>query len=216
MSSHLELVKWAGVFCMLVDHVALYVTGSTEASEAWGSLALPLFAFALAEGTRAQDYGRRMATLERLLVWALVAQVALLTVRELQPLNVVFSLCVGLWIDTTFRYAAARSHRALAIAAGCGVGFGAEFGHFAMLLTLAMCHNSRERSVMSVAVVLAALLPLSLFNGSHWAFAALGVIALAAIVPRDLPRTRGAFYWIYAAQWPALAVVTSVFGRSGT
>lgn len=206
---NLDVLKWIGVVAMLVDHYWLYVVASpTWFSEAIGALALPLFAIALGEGVRDQSQESRVRTLERLLLCAALAQGALLMVREeLRPLNIVFAIGAGVYVDTAFRYPGFRWHTPIALFLAFLLGFATEFGHFGIILVAACCWWSRTRSDYALALGVATLLPLSAFNDGHWALAAVIVTAVVSLLPRDVPRARNAFYAVYVLQWPLLAAV---------
>lgn len=204
---NLDAIKWIGAAAMLVDHWWLHVVRQpTVFSEAVGSLALPLFALALGEGVRQQELPSRVRTLERLLLCALAAQLFLVPLLgDVRPLNIVFALGLGLAVETTFRFPVAALYRVAAIGAAVVVGFATEFGHVGIVLAGAAAWYGRTRSDAALAVGLAALLPLAVFNGSHWALASLLVVAVVSLLPRDTPRVRNAFYLVYVFQWPFLA-----------
>lgn len=201
---NLDTLKWVGAIAMLADHFWLYVFGATYWSEALGSLALPLFAVALAEGTRGQHDDSRNRTLVRLLVGACAAQLAVLLVRDAQPLNVIFTLACGVAVDTAWRNRRASS-AAIAVAAAFVVGFVCEYQHVGVLFVFFVMRWSAVRADAWLAASLAGLAALGLFNGNHWALAAPLVVAAVSLVPRDTPRARNAFYFVYTLQWPAIA-----------
>lgn len=209
MIRNLDVLKWVGAVAMLVDHVWLYVFGPTYWSEAAGSLAFPLFALALAEGTRAQHARSRDRTLVRLLIGAAVAQVALLLVRDPLPLNVIFTLALGVALDAAWRYRRTSS-ATVAIAAALVVGFFCEYQHPGVLFVFAVQRWSATRSDVWAALSLAGLVSLAFANGNHWALAAPIVVAAVALAPRDAPRARNAFYFVYTLQWPAIAVLAAL------
>lgn len=203
---NLDVLKWVAAIAMVVDHVWLYVFGATQVSEALGSLAFPLFALALGEGVKAQHDVSRERTMVRLLLGACVAQAAVLLVRELQPLNVIFTLACGVAADTAW-----RSRRVT-----CGVvaslsfvvlGFVCEYNHPGVFFVLALARWCATRSQIWLALSIAGLALLAPFNGNHWALAAPVVAALVSLAPRDAPRVKNAFYFVYALQWPFIALL---------
>lgn len=202
---NLDVLKWLGAGAMLADHVGLYMLTPSVWSEALGSLAFPLFAVALAEGIAAQNYGSRVRTLVRLLAGAIAAQLALLTVRDFLPLNVIFTLAAGVALDTAIRYDMPRVQRAALFLAAFAVGFHAEYLHVGALFVLALCWRARAPSDRAFYVCVALLGVVAPLNGNWWSVAALPLVALVALVPRDTPRIRDAFYYIYILQWPLLA-----------
>ena len=212
---NLDLLKWIGAAAMLIDHFWLYVFGATVASEAIGSLAFPLFAVALAQGTATQHYGSRVRTLQRLALGAVAAQGAVLVVREFLPLNVIFTLAAGIALDTATRYELPRLHRVTLVLAAVAVGFVAEYLHFGALLVWALCWLARTQSVralVAAAVLLCVVAPL---NANWWALAAPAVLYFVSLIPRDTPRLKDAFYYVYVLQWPLIAATAHVLTAWG-
>lgn len=206
---NLDLVKWTGVAVMLVDHVWLYVYGATWWSEAAGALAFPLFAVALAEGVKNQSPASRLRTLRRLLIGAAVAQACLLLVRDSLPLNVIFTLGLGLALDTVWR---SRSEwGAIAIAAAiAGVGRLADFNVVGVALVFFACRWTATRCDRWLAAGVASIALLFPWNGNHVALGALPLLWAISRMPKEVPRLPNAFYVIYAAQWPLIALLARV------
>lgn len=203
---NLDVLKWVGASAMLVDHVWLYVFGATYWSEAAGSLAFPLFALALAEGVRNQNDASRNRTMVRLLVGALVAQLALELVRHGLPLNVIFTLAAGVALDSAARVRT-RSCAAVAIAALVVVGALCEYAYPGVLFVFAVARWSATRREVWLAAALPLLALCGLANGNQWALVAPLVVVAVSLLPRDAPRARNAFYWVYTLQWPAIAAL---------
>lgn len=214
---NLDVLKWLGAAAMVADHVGLYVVGPSVWSEAVGALAFPLFAVALAEGTAGQHVASRVRTLHRLCLGALAAQFALLTVRDFAPLNVIFTLAAGVAIDTAVRYDMPTARRVALLVAAVAVCFWAEYLHVGAAFVAVLCWRSRVRSDVALYVAVALLVLVAPLNGNWWAIAALPLVALVSLLPRDTPRLRDAFYYVYVLQWPLLAalqLMQTAWGRS--
>lgn len=208
--ANLDVLKWVGAVSMLVDHVWLHVFGPTTWSEALGSLALPLFGLALAEGVAMQHKASRQRTLTRLFIGAGLAQFAVLFVRGFEPLNVIYTLLGGVLLDSLWRYDFRWFERTAGVAAVFVVGALVEYGHVGVLFTLALCRWSASRSDLSLALALVGLAALFPFNGNHWALAAIPVAVAISAMPRDTPRAASAFYYVYILQWPAIALLKAL------
>lgn len=212
---NLDALKWIGAAAMLVDHLWLYVFGPTIASEAVGSLAFPLFAIALAFGVSSQHYGSRVRTLQRLVLGAIAAQLALLTVRDFLPLNVIFTLAAGVALDTAWRYELPRAQRFALVAGAIAVGVDAEYLHFGALFVAALCWWARTQSDRALVASLVLLVVVAPLNANWWALAAPAVVAVVGLLPRDTPRVRDAFYYVYVMQWPLIAATASLLTAWG-
>lgn len=207
---NLDVLKWVGAVAMLVDHFWLYVFGATYWSEAAGSLALPLFALALAEGIAQQHRASRLRTLARLVVGALVAQLALLLVRGPEPLNVIFTLAGAVALDSVWRFDFSKLQRAAIVAAVFAIGLHVEYGHVGVLFGFFVCRWSFTRGDLWFAASLVGCALLAPFNGNHFALAAIAVAAVVSLFPKDSPRARNAFYYVYILQWPAIAAAVAL------
>jgi hypothetical protein len=214
---NLDTLKWLGVVAMLVDHVWLYVfEAPTSYSEAAGALALPLFAFAVAEGVRSQTLVSRTRTLERLLLGALGAQIAMLCVGHIYPLNIIWGIGAGVALDTVLRYDLRGWRRWFVIGGAFVLGFVVEFGWLGTAVVLACCYNARRRADWSGGLVIVLLALLAPWNGGgFWALLALPIVWIASALPREVPRLRNGFYYVYALQWPLLAALRFLIGGTG-
>lgn len=211
---NLDLVKWIGAGGMLVDHIWLYVFGATWWSEAAGALAFPLFTIALAEGVRNQHAASRERTLVRLLIGASVAQIAVLAVRDALPLNVIFTLAAGVWLDTCWRDRAKVAF-GLAVASVVVGGFVVEYNHIGPFFVFVVMRWSATRRELWLALAACGLVALAPWNTNHFALAAPFIVLGVQRMAREVPRLPQAFYVLYAAQWPAIAVLAMVLGSAG-
>lgn len=191
---------------MLVDHLWLHVFGATYWSEAIGSLAFPLFAVALAEGCKNQNEASRDRTIVRLLIGACVAEAAALLVRDFAMVNVIFTLALGVALDTAWVRRDASAWLVSAVAA-LVLGFLVEYQHVGVVFVFAcmrLAATRREAWLLTSIAFLAALAP---FNGNHYALVAPAVIVAGSLLPRELPRLRNVFYYVYTLQWPLIAAL---------
>lgn len=200
---------------MLVDHFWLYVLEPTVFSEALGSLAFPLFAVALAQGITEQTIYSRLRTLRRLLLGALAAQLAVLLVRDFLPLNVIGTLGLGVALDTVTRYRYGKLAQLGTALAVIVLGFHVEYVHVGILFVWAVCWWARAQTPASLLASLVLLVVVAPFNLNWTALAAPLVVAVIALLPRDTPRIRDAFYYVYVMQWPALALSAALFRAWG-
>lgn len=208
MVRNLELVKWLGLAGMLADHVNLFVLGAAfPVAEHLGALALPLFAAALAQGVAGMSLERRWRLVGRLAAWGVVAQLAWMLLRDSAVLNVLFTLGAGVACATARRdpVLEAWGRRWLVIGLALAVGVFAEFSIVGVLLVWALVELVAERSGAALVVLAGCALMLPVFNsGSYAAIAAVGVVAVCNLAPRDLPRIRRFFYVAYAGHLPLL------------
>lgn len=203
---NIELLKWLGVVCMLVDHLFLYVFGETNMiAERVGALAFPLFAIALSAGLclRHEDYAWQI--LPRMVFFAVVAQVASLVVRDGFPLNVIFTLALGVWGHLIWRSEHSLARRVGLSAGILALGMACEFSAVGVLLVWLLLDAMRSERWESLGLPLIVLAMLSPFNsGSHFALLSPFVVLLVAAFSFELPRVRGVFYWAYVLQFPVL------------
>lgn len=208
---NLEWLKWLGFGCMIIDHIGFYVFGVIHpVAEAFGALALPLFAVALGAGIAWNpEIWVRVAF--RMLRFAFAAQIAVMLVRGPFPLTIISTLFCGLGI---FIWAHAEEPLLKKIGAIALLSFVGVFTEFTLVgvafvtFTLAAVRYGTLVWVVPWWLLLAALTP---FNGNLWAFAVLPIIVFVSMFPSDLGRIRGVFYWLYVVQYPILWVARRTF-----
>lgn len=208
-AARLELVKGAALVAMVADHVDLAVFDrSVPALHLVGQFAFP--AFCLTYGIGLARSSDPLRAVERLLIPAVVAQLAWYFIRPGHPANVlfVFALCaVAAWAATRSRAAGAA---ALAFLVGVGA-FAFEGGIFGPVL--AACgylggRLGRLWPVVAGGVAWALLAP------SFGAYVAAIVVPLAAIAGPIIPKLP-AFPWLYAAHLALLAAFATAVPKDG-
>lgn len=209
---HLELAKWIGLAAMLVDHVAVYAFGVVRPiPEAVGSLAFPLFAFAFAFGAARLPGPKLGRVILRLAGWAVVAQLAVLLVRDGAPWTVLATFVCGSAIYASVMHIP-RALSWLCVVGAAALSTRAEYGALGGLFVASCLFYARFRTPAALAGLLALLAALHPYNGGPWALASLGVVLLLNELPRDLPRVRGVFGPIYALQYPLLRSLKGIAG----
>ncbi len=206
-SSARELLKWLAVILMTGDHVAKviyggYVPGLSEA----GRVAFPLFALVMAYNLAqpGADVGK---SVRRLALWGVIAQ----------PVH---ALAFGYWLPLnillTFALCAAAVHAVnqrgwVALAA---FGFAAlvlpafvDYQWFGVWFVLLAYFAFREKSP---AALIAAFVPLCVFNGNLWALVAIPVAVSLSRASWPVPRGRWAFYGYYVAHLACIGLLAPI------
>jgi hypothetical protein len=205
-----ELLKWVGLYAMLLDHTARYLISAVpgEAFPSWlgdlGRLAFPCFAIALAVGSDGLVGVRFNGLIRRLVLWGVIAQVAGSFIRVGDYANVLFTLALGLLLYRQLERIGPVWKRAAWSALILLAGTFVEFRHPGVLFVAVCCWWAARPSMARLVAVVAASLLLAGVNGSLWATPAVLAAVWLLEVPWIIPRVRGMFYWVYAAQWPLL------------
>ena len=194
---------------MLTEHWMRYVA---EDLPPWlfacGRLAFPLFAVALSLGLRGQSCSKLLRVLVRMLAWAVVAQVTIQFVDAPEDrLNVLFTFALGLAAAYGVGCNSSPLLVAILLAAIGVISLWCEFGLVGVAFVAACVALARasDRTLAAWMAVLALLALLAIPNGNHYALAAVPITLLVAMLPLQVPRLRGAFYWAYALQFPVYA-----------
>lgn len=219
----LEWLKWIAVGAMFVDHINWFVIAGgfdpQSTAHAWmndvGRLAFPLFAFVFGinlqrvlESPNQAERFRRMAW--RLGVAAAAAQVPYWVLRGyFFPLNVLCTFALSMAVVLLWRRGSWPLRAAAVVSLVIG-GFVVEYWWIGAALVFGAVAYARHRTVASLSLFTAMLLPLSLLNGNPYAFAS--IVAIAATVmmqpTRLLPRVPGLLYVVYAGHlWVLLGLV---------
>lgn len=209
---HIESLKYCGLAIMLIVHFFDYVPQYHSAFlYGFGSIGLPLFVFALAfalEGKPVEQYPRLLL---KLFAFAVLAQVASLTVRDGSILNVLFTLGVGIYAYWFYASTRVEWFHGFMLPAALVVGINSEFSLVGVALVFVALCWVRERNTNWLIAGLVLLALLTPYNGNiPAAFLALPVVWLVGRLPRDIPRVRGLFYWLYVGQFPIFWVARSV------
>lgn len=210
-SGTLEALKWIGLAAMLGDHVNKALFGDTlPVLSELGRVAFPLFALVFGYNLArenpqwAQAYRR---SLVRLLGFGLLAfpfSVLAFQRWDLMPLNILFTLAVGLglvWCIRRNDIAGALIGSLLFLGGGALVEF-----YWPGLLLIVACWASFARPSLATQLgALASLTLLALVNGNFYALLALPVVWLVSRFDLELPRNRWVFYVFYPAHLAVLA-----------
>ena len=88
----IEFAKWAGLATMIYDHLQAFVAVPLPLAEHVGAFAFPLFVYAMVAALSDKPNGKMRQVLQRLFAVGVIAQLAVVVVREPLPLNVLFTL----------------------------------------------------------------------------------------------------------------------------
>lgn len=203
----LEAAKWLAFLLMIGDHVNTHVLdGAYPILYLLGRLVFPLFAFALAAGVAEKGEAVLVSTINRLLVWACVAQVPWSYFSHPVSLNVIFTLAFGLMAYSALVVKAWNWKRGVlyVVAAAASLGSASEFGLIGVLLVASCAWAADQKSRIAFCIAAALLLALGVVN--HTWTAILAVPAFIACVRLwEVPRVRHVFYWLYPAHFAVLA-----------
>lgn len=207
----LGLVKWLALALMVVDHANFYLLdGSQPWMRAMGRVAMPLFAFVLGYNLGrpgALASGAYARTASRLLVFALLTTPAFIGVNALYagwyPLNMMFALLVAVLAAWCVDRGGGWNVMAACVVVAVGGGM-VEFWWPGAGLCLAIWAYRRRPSIVAGLAGVTCLAALSVVNGSHWAMAAVPVLALASFWRAPLPRARWFFYAFYPLHYTAI------------
>ncbi len=186
--NNLELIKWAAVILMIIDHINKYLFNWTiPGCFAVGRLAMPLFAFVLATHLASPRFTQESYTRlwRKLAIFGILATpffISLGGVKGVLPFNIMFTLLVS----SVTIYLLQKQRLALAITVFVSTGLFVEFMWFGAAVTIAAwyCVKS-DYSPLGIATLLAAVAALGYINGNHYALAAIPI-----------------FYWLTHRQWP--------------
>lgn len=209
---HVEAIKWIAFALMLLEHTSAFAFGTMPHwVMAIGRSVFPMFALALAIGVGQASERQRWAIVRRIAIAGAIAAAVAPLAREVESLNVLFTLALGLGVNT-----AINSHmrlRWLWIVLMLVAGAACEYGVLGVLAVHLMCSFGREQyGTRAVGNVVAATALICLANGNVYALA--WPLVVFSIVASDvqLPRVKRVFYAGYIAQWPAIAAVAWLVG----
>lgn len=212
-SRGVEAVKWLAFVLMVLDHATIFLT---DERPAWayllGRLVFPLFAMALAHGLSKGGELAVEVCWRRLLMWACVAQVPFAFLVPGVVLNVLFTFWAGVFLYSAFTWNRWSVARALLACAALLVAGVVEFGVVGVALVVACLGHARAEGVARrwwLGGFWLALTLLHAVNGVPVAMLA-PLVFWAVVKWVEVPRWRHAFYWLYPAQWAAVAAIRAV------
>lgn len=202
----IEAMKWAGLICMVGDHVNKYLLADTmPALFDAGRLAMPLFAFVFAYNlARPNAMGRGLhgRAIRNLLIYGLLASPAFIGLGGLAwgwyPLNIMFMLAGGAGVlYLVEKGGAGRQTAALALFLVAGALV--EFWWPALAFVLLSWWYVRTGRIVALGLMAVTLAALVVINKNYWALAALPMILAAPRVSLKVPRIGRFFYVFYPA-----------------
>lgn len=206
-SSGRELLKWLAVILMTGDHVAKviyggYVPGLSEA----GRVAFPSFALVMAYNL-AQPGADVVKSVRRLALWGIIAQpVHALVFGYWLPLNILLTFALSAAAVYAANQRGWRALVSLAVAALVLPAF-VDYQWSGVWFVLLAYFAYRQKSP---GALLAAFVPLCVFNGNLWAIAALPVAGLLGQAPWRVPRAGRAFYGYYVGHLACLGLLALI------
>lgn len=211
-SGALELLKWTALVLMTGDHIdaALFDRTFWILSEA-GRIAMPLFAavFGYNLVRIAGDQVKLASLRNKLLVVGAIAYPfhCLVVAHTWLALNILFAFAVAVQARIYANEGIERNLFKLTLLFVLP-GFFLEFAWVAPLLVGFWAGWWRRPSLVNGAWLLGGYAGLCLVNGNSWALLSIPVIALAAWLEPQIPRSRRAFWIYYPAHLVVLAMLT--------
>jgi len=210
-SSQQELLKWLAVFTMTLDHANRTLWPFQGWAFAVGRLAFPLFVFLLAYNLTVRRVRARRYLLP-LLEFGAVSQLPVMMVlgRDVLPLNILFTLLLGVAFTPIFTYIKRFMPTGWAVFNVVLVwgllGLFVEYGPVGVLLIPAMQYLLARPSFFSVALVALLLPAANLFVPAALVPFALPLLIWGVTRLRlaPLPRARWVFYAFYPVHLVAL------------
>ncbi len=200
-----ELLKWLALVAMTCDHVAQVIAGGyVPVLSEIGRIAFPIFAIVMAFNL-AQPGADALKSVRRLVGWGVVAQVPhALAFGNALPLNVLLSFAVA----AAGVYAIQRRQWPLLMLLAGPVALFVDYAQAGLFLILAGWWFFTRPGNARLALLLAAMAGLCLWNGNLWALLALPALSIAG-TERAVPRTRWAFYGYYVGHLSLLAAAAA-------
>jgi hypothetical protein len=190
-----ETLKWLALVLMVLDHVNTYLLGGgVHWMFAAGRTVMPLFSLVLAHNLAHAAPGAGWRTARRALAFGLLATPAFWALRGgWWPLNIMFALAASAAAIALLQQQRGQQ----AVLLGVAAGFFVEFWWPVIGATVAAWYFWRRpawRPAVAWALCLLALTPV---NGNCWAFGAIPMVAVAAMLKDHPARVRWAFYIAY-------------------
>ncbi|MEM8684363.1 MAG: TraX family protein [Pseudomonadota bacterium] len=202
----IELVKWLGLAAMVYDHVDAYSTVTLPLASHVGAVAFPFFVYAMFAALADAPAGKVRDVVRRMFAWAVVAQIAVLFVRDGFPLNVLFTLAAALAVSGVYRLDRVNATHVFLALPFVLIALLAEFSLAGLLFALVVAGEIQRG--WSRWWTVAAALPLFAFN--ELSFAACAAAIAASIISKQGPsigRIPRIFYPLYVVQWPLLRLL---------
>lgn len=204
-----ELLKWLALVLMTGDHVnKVLFSGALPWLTELARVCLPIFAVVLVyNATVDARHGTAGRAIRRLLVaGAIVQPFHALAFGYWLPVNVLFSLALGLYVCT------ARSAWAALVAwAVLGLFVDYQWTGPALMLGARLWFGARTWTgrVIAVVVLGAAYVALCIYNGNCWALLSVPVLFVLGRWNVRVPRVRWVFLGYYVSHLILLAAIAS-------
>jgi hypothetical protein len=206
VAARVEVLKWVGLFCMLVDHLARFLDVRWPGADWLGRLAFPCFAVACAFQVAVD---RRLAVAARLVAWGLLLTPVEWLVTGHVVGSVLVTLGLGLVVADFWEVEQGVGLGALVLSVAAAQFV--EYGAAGVLLVAGLSLRRRAGGVV-LACAGAALL---VYRAGVWGapVTAAAVALVGAYLMTDgvsCPRVKGFFLRAYAAQWVVLGALALV------
>ena len=190
-----ETLKWLALVLMVLDHVNTYLLGgAVHWMFAAGRTVMPLFSLVLAYNLARGAPGAAWRTAHRALAFGVLSTPAFWALRGTwYPLNIMFALAASAVVIALLEKQ--RGQQALLL--GVAAGFMVEFWWPVIGATVAAWYFWRAPSWRPAVAWALCLLALTPVNGNLWAFAAVPVMAVGAVMKTHPARVRWVFYTAY-------------------
>lgn len=201
-------MKWIALVLMTGDHVnTILFDRSLPYLYEIARVCFPIFAAVLAYNM-VRPHADIARGLTRLLTFAVIAQpFHALAYGSFWPLNVLFTLALGIMVASR-RFPLLLS---LPLAAFAGAFVDYQWFGIALVYACFRLFDSKPKGRgVAAAFVFLALASLIAINGNLWAFAAVPLVYLVAILKPTVPRLKWAFYAYYPAHFAVLAFVAQL------
>ncbi|WP_043459150.1 TraX family protein [Azohydromonas australica] len=190
-----ETLKWLALVLMVLDHVNTYLLGGAHPwMFAAGRTVMPVFSMVLAYNLAHAAPGAAWRTARRALAFGLLATPAFWALRGgWWPLNIMFALAASAAAIGLLEQQRTKAALTLAAAAGMVV----EFWWPVIGATVAAWYFWRSSSWQPAVAWALCMLALTPVNGNCWAFGAIPMVAVAAMLKAHPARVRWVFYIAY-------------------
>lgn len=215
--NNVELIKWIGLVFMTADHVnKCLLSGTYTELYNIGRSVMPLFAFVLAYNLArpgVTEYPNMIRIMKRLFLFACISTIPFIALGAQRagwwPLNILFTL-----LFSTISIYLFSSQKVYMKAAGVAfflvAGALSEYWWPSMLLCITCFFWIKTNRSIYLYLALLSLFSLSVINQNHWAFSAIPILFIAALIPLKIPRLKMFFYIYYPAHLSIIYLIKLV------
>jgi len=210
----IEALKWLALVLMSIDHINHFLLKmQMPAMYEIGRLAMPIFGFVLAFNlARADALQKRthIRTMQRLLVFGLLATPFYGALHKWLPVNILFTLLLVTYLIYIAEKGGKHS-RLLFVMMFSIAGFFVEYACFGVAYCLAAWWFCKSPNLARGLLWIGVTGLLVLVNLNFWAYAALPVIFFASYIKVRMPRLRFVFYAYYPIHLALLLYIQRYF-----